>query len=62
MNWYEEKNKVLKLKFKDTNSNQLKMIRNKENYKKKFFVEEAPLFKMKRFQGVESKIPGSKNG
>ena len=56
LTWASEKSKVKKLKSKNTTANILRMQRNKENYKEKYIVESKPLFKMKRFCDVESKI------
>ena len=56
LTWACEKSKVKKLKSKNTMANYLRMQRNKENYKEKYIVEKKPLFKMKRFCDVESKL------
>ena len=44
------------LQFKETKSSKLQKEKNLKEYNRKFNPKEEELFKMKKFQGVESKI------
>jgi len=47
---------VTSLQFKETKSSKLQKDRNLIEYNRKFNTKEEALFKMKKFQGIESKI------